>query len=151
MSLVRWRNRNELAPWRALREIDEQFDRVMGNLASDTGRVPQMWTPAVDLRETEDAYVIEADMPGMKKDDLDINVHGDFVTVKGERKSEHESKEADYHYVERSYGSFQRTFELPGGVDASKADAKFKDGVLKVTLPKREDAKPRQIEVKVNE
>ena len=150
MSLVRWRDRGELSPWAPLRDLEGQFNRLFGELARDYDLFDRGWAPAVDLKENEQEYTLEADLPGMKKDEIEITVMDNAITLKGERKHETETKEKDYHRVERRYGSFERTFEIPGGFDADKIAARFDNGVLKVTLPKREEAKPKQIDVKVN-
>ena len=150
MSLVRWRDRGDLSPWAPLRDIEGQFNRLFGELARDYDLFDRGWAPAVDVKENEQEYTLEADLPGMKKEEIDITVVDNVVTLKGERKHESETKEKDYHRVERRYGSFERTFEIPGGFDADKIAAHFDNGVLRVTLPKREESKPKQIEVKVN-
>ena len=150
MSLVRWKDRGELSPWAPLRDIEGQFNRLLGELARDYDLFDTGWAPAIDLKEDEHVYTLEADLPGMKKEEIDIRVVDNVITLKGDRKHETETKEQGYHRVERRYGSFERTFELPGGFDANKIDAHFDNGVLKVTLPKREESKPKQIEVKVN-
>jgi HSP20 family protein len=151
MSLVRWKERNELSPWPTLRDLEHQFNRLFGELSRDLDWYDRgVWSPAVDLRETDQAYIIEADLPGMKKEEIELSVVDNVVTLKGERKFENEVKDKGYHRVERRYGAFQRAFEIPGGFDGSKVEAQFKDGVLHITLPKREEAKPKQIEVKVN-
>ncbi len=138
-----------LAPWAGFRELEDQLERVF------SGRAPAAcardgWTPAVDLRETEEAYVLEADLPGLKKEDIAVTVVDDVVTLKGARKWEHEGKAKGYQRVERSYGAFERSFRIADGIDAGKVEAQFQDGVLNVTLPKPEEAKPKQIEVKLS-
>ncbi|MBX7257086.1 MAG: Hsp20/alpha crystallin family protein [Candidatus Hydrogenedentes bacterium] len=149
MALVRWKDKGELTPFSALRDIENQFSRLFGELNRDFGPFDRVWSPTVDLKETDDAYALEADLPGLKKEDIDLTVVDNLVTIKGSRKHEAETKEKGYHRVERRYGSFERSFEIPGGFDAEKIKAHYEDGVLKVTLPKREEAKPKQIEVKV--
>jgi HSP20 family protein len=108
------------------------------------------WVPAIDIRETEDSYLIEADVAGLKKDDIELTVEDNVLTLKGERKHESEEKKEGYRRIERRYGSFRRSFELPAGVDTGKVKADVKDGVLSVTLPKPEEVKPKQIEVNYN-
>jgi len=150
MALVRWKRRGESNPWSALRDLEDRFSRVFGTLGDDGGGwFEGAWVPSMDVTESEDAYTIEADLPGMKKDDIELVVVDNVVTLKGERKFEHENKAEGYHRFERRYGSFQRAFEVPGGFDSDKVTASFEDGVLRVALPKREDAKPKQIQVKV--
>jgi len=150
MALVRWKDRGELSPWSALRDLEGQFNRLFGELNRDYDVFERGWAPAVDLQETEEAYTLEADLPGLKKEDIELSAVDNMITLKGERKHEEEMKENGYHRIERRYGTFQRAFEIPGGFDADKIQARFEDGVLHVTLPKREETKPRHIEVKVN-
>ena len=107
------------------------------------------WSPLVDISEDEKEYVVKAEIPEMKKEDIKINVHDDVLTVSGERKYEKEEKGKKYHRVERAYGSFMRSFALPENADGSKISAEYKDGVLKVHLPKSEQAKKKAIEVKI--
>jgi HSP20 family protein len=103
----------------------------------------------VDISEDDKEYLIKAEVPEMKKEEIKINVHDDVLAISGERKYEKEEKGKKYHRVERAYGSFVRTFALPEDADGSKVSAEYKDGVLKVHLPKSEKAKPKAIEVKV--
>ena len=103
----------------------------------------------MDISEDEKEYVVKAEIPEMKKEDIKINVHDDVLTVSGERKYEKEEKGKKYHRVERAYGSFMRNFALPENADGSKISAEYKDGVLKVHLPKSEQAKKKAIEVKI--
>jgi len=107
------------------------------------------WSPLVDISEDEKEYVIKAEVPEMKKEEIKINVHDDVLAISGERKYEKEEKGKKYHRVERAYGSFLRSFVLPEDADGSKVNAEYKDGLLKVRLPKTEKAKPKAIEVKV--
>ena len=149
MALVRWKDRGDLSPFSALRDLETQFGRLFGELTRDYDLFDRVWSPTVDLKETDDAYTLEADLPGMKKDEIDVSVMDNVVTLKGERKHEAETKEKGYHRVERRYGSFERSFEIPGGFQGDKIGASYENGVLKVTLPKREETKPKQIDVKV--
>ncbi|MCL4690997.1 MAG: Hsp20/alpha crystallin family protein [Candidatus Hydrogenedentes bacterium] len=139
-----------MSPWSALRDLEGQFTRLFGELNRDYDVFERGWAPAVDLKETEQEYTLEADLPGMKKEDIELSVVDNMISINGERKHEAEEKENGYHRIERRYGTFQRSFEIPGGFDAEKVNARFEDGVLHVTLPKREEAKPRHIEVNVN-
>jgi HSP20 family protein len=107
------------------------------------------WTPAVDVYEDTEAILIEADLPGLTKEDVKVSLENNVLTIHGERKLSREDKRDNYHRVERAYGSFTRSFTLPSNVDAQRIGAEFKDGVLRLQLPKREEAKPKQIEVKV--
>jgi HSP20 family protein len=107
------------------------------------------WNPKVDIVETEDSIVLEADLPGLKPGDFEVSVENYTLTLHGERKFEKKTEGENYHRVERSYGSFTRTFTLPSTVNLETVNAEFHDGVLKVTLQKREEVKPRQIKVSV--
>jgi HSP20 family protein len=107
------------------------------------------WSPLVDISEDENEYIVKAELPEMKKEEIKINVHDDVLSISGERKYEKEEKGKKYHRVERAYGSFMRSFTLPEDADGSKVNAEYKDGLLKVHLPKSEKAKPKAIEVKV--
>ena len=143
MALIRWNRKNDLwDPFAGLADIREEMNRL---LVSDSG-----YAPSIDIVEEKDKFLVRVDLPGFSKDDVSVTLQDNFLTIKGERKSEAVSKDANYYRRERMHGSFSRTFELPGTVDAKKIDAHFRDGVLHVTLPKTEEAKPKQIEVKVN-
>lgn len=144
------RQTRNLSPWGPLHDVEAYFNRVFGENAFAPRTHERRWTPALDLRETEDSFIIEADMPGMKREDVDIEVMDDVVTITGERKVEGEGKKDGYHHVERSYGSFRRSFSVPGGIRGDKANAEFKDGVLRVTLPKKKEVKPKAIKVKAH-
>jgi len=102
----------------------------------------------VDVAETADKVVLKAEVPGMEPKDIDITLSGEILTIKGEKKSEREEKKGNYHLVERSYGSFSRSLRLPAAVDADKIEAKYDKGVLTVTCPKKEEVKPKAIEIK---
>jgi len=106
------------------------------------------WAPEVDVEETTDAIIIRADLPGMDKNDISISVENRDLTIRGERKNEVDEKKSSFHRVERTYGSFRRTFSLPAHVQADKVDATYKDGVLEVSVPKAEAVKPKAIEIK---
>src|SRR4051794_11214696 len=107
----------------------------------------QRWTPAMDLVEIDDHFVLKADLPGLAEEDVSIEVNDNVLTVSGERKSEHESRERGFYRVERAYGSFRRTLTLPDGVDADAIMAKFDRGVLEISIPKPEQRKPRKIAI----
>jgi HSP20 family protein len=127
---------------RPLRLMDRLFGDFATDIAAEGG-----WCPAVDLAETDDEFVVTAELPGLSKKDVEVSVENDILTLSGERKAETEEQKGRWHRVERSYGEFHRSFRLPGKVDAAKVDAKFKDGLLTVTVPKVEGAKPRKIEI----
>ena len=108
------------------------------------------WAPAMDVRETPEAYIVEADIPGMKKEEVQIEVADNVVTIKGERWGQREEDKENYHISERRVGSFRRSVAVPGGFQHDKVAAKFENGVLTVTLPKPEEKKPRKVEVRVD-
>jgi HSP20 family protein len=124
------------------------FSDTVNRLLSDTQVRP--WTPAVDIYETENELVLKADLPDMKMEDIDIRLENGTLALKGERKFENEEKTKGFHRVERSYGNFARFFSLPDTVETDKVRAEYRNGVLTVTLPKKEVAKPRQVKVQVN-
>lgn len=153
MALVRWTPRSELwDPFSSLSDIQEEVNRLFDTSLQRRGRADHlgMFLPPVDVVEEKDAFLVNAELPGLTKDDVNVTLQDNCLTIKGEKKYEAEKKEADYYRRERAYGAFSRTIELPTSVDAKKIDAQFKDGVLSVRLPKSEEAKPKQIEVKVN-
>ncbi len=108
------------------------------------------WLPAVDIREDGEAIRLQAEIPGLKQEDIEIHIENNILTLKGERKQENEVMEQDYHRVERSYGSFSRSFSLPTSVNSEKIQAVYKDGILDITLPKSESSKSRKIKVTTN-
>ncbi|HEY7161247.1 MAG TPA: Hsp20/alpha crystallin family protein [Acidobacteriota bacterium] len=116
----------------------------------DEGLFGGAWAPAVDIHETDQAIVLKADLPGLNPNEVDIRIEDNTLYLKGERKMENETKEENYHRIERSYGSFSRSFILPRTVSADKISADYKNGVLNITMPKREESKPKQIRVNVN-
>jgi HSP20 family protein len=128
-------------------EIDRLFQDPFSALTQGTSFF-EGWTPALDIYEDKDKYVMKAELPGMRNEDIDVSLDGNTLTISGERKQEEEKKEGDTYRSERFFGRFQRSVTLPARVDASKIQAAYKDGVLTVTAPKSEEAKPKQIEVK---
>ena len=129
-------------------EIDRLFDTFFGRTAGITER-EVAWIPAIDLEETDDAYIVKAELPGMKKEDIKLSISENALTISGERKMEREDKGKTYHRVEMAYGKFLRTIQFPGEVDPDKAKATYKDGILTITIPKSEKAKPKEIEIEV--
>ena len=149
MAIVRW-----LDPFRDLTGIQDRMNQIFEDALSrsrgrDEGMRTGMWTPAVDIYERNDFVVVKAELPGVEKDQISVEVKDGILTLRGERKLERDVKEESYHRIERAYGSFLRSFSLPVSVDQDKVKAKFKDGVLEVELPKKEKAKPKQIKVDV--
>ena len=147
-----------LAPWRPRlfpraypwAELERLQDRLFGNLPAFTAEQPSEWWPAVDLKEEEGEFILTAEIPGLEEKDVKVEIEQNVLSIKGEKKSEREeNKEKDgrWHLIERSYGSFQRSFALPGTVDAAKIDAKFENGVLVVHMPKRKETSARQIPI----
>jgi HSP20 family protein len=150
MSIVRW------DPFRELEDVSDRLNRVFGRSAlarSEAASKDAMavfdWAPTVDVIETPEEFQIKAELPEVKKEDVKVSVDGGILRIEGERRQEKEEKGKKYHRIERSYGSFLRTFTLPDNVDEGKVQADFKDGVLNVRLRKAEKAKPKSIEVKV--
>jgi HSP20 family protein len=113
--------------------------------------IQSTWIPAVDIFETPEAIVLKAELPGITAQDISVEVKDNILTLKGEKKLEKETKEENYHRMERSFGSFQRAFTLPGTVQQEEATARFKDGILEIALPKVEEARPRKIKVEISE
>lgn len=142
--------RSESFPWHGLRDLEDRINRFFFGMPGEPITAGSSWMPVVDLNETDDAYILEAELPGLTKDDISLSVQNDVVTLKGKRERKSEEKKDGFSRIERSYGSFERSFRVPGGVDTAKVDAKFDNGVLRVTLPKPEESKPRQIEVKID-
>jgi HSP20 family protein len=133
---------------RLRREMDDLWGRFYKEEPFTPWSSQEGFQPSVDLKETDKAFELTADVPGMQPKDIQVSLTGDVLTIKGEKKSQREEKDGDYHLVERSFGSFQRSFRLPVSADNKKLEAKFKDGVLKITLPKSEKSQTKQIEVK---
>ncbi len=129
-------------------EVERAFDDLWSQPQSAISRTPnQMFHPAVDLHETADSFLISLDLPGMDQKDIKVDVQKGRLTISGERRNEHMENEGMFKRVERSYGSFERSFQLPQNVDDDKVQARFENGVLEVLVPKIEAAKPRSIEV----
>ena len=141
-----------MAPFNELNRIRSEIDRFFEDpfsLVSPTTSFFEGWVPAVDVYEDKDKFSVKAELPGMKKEDLDIALQGNTLTISGERKHEEEKKEGENYRSERYFGRFQRSLTLPAPVDARKIQASYKDGILTITLPKSEEAKPKQIPVNV--
>jgi HSP20 family protein len=144
--LMEWRPFREIS--RLRREMDRLWDDYFGPGRRALKPMEMEFAPAVDVKETADQIVVKAEVPGIDAKDINISVTGDVLTIKGEKKSEREEKEESYHLVERSYGSFSRSLVLPAAVDMDKIEAKYDKGVLTVTCPKKEEVKPKAIEIK---
>lgn len=130
-------------PFRRVAPFYADFDKL-------TNEAEGTWHPSVDISENENAFVLKAELPGVNREDINIDINNKTLTLKGEKKFEEKTEKENYVRVERSYGSFSRTFALSDKVDTENVKASYKDGVLEVTLPKREEAKPKEIKVEVN-
>lgn len=154
MALVRWRPVHEIPTFPSdvlgmQKEINRMFENFFRGGMEETDLLSPAWRPAVDLEETGDEYKAKVELPGVDKNDIKITMEGNVLTIRGEKQQEKKEKDVNYHRVERFYGSFQRSFELPGGVKNDKIEAEFKDGILTVRMPKAEESKAKQIDVKV--
>src|SRR5437762_13978594 len=141
-------------PFRDLRSLQEEVNRLftgnVGRSFDDEGIARGYWSPSVDIYENKEQIVLEAELPGMSREDFDLSVENNVITLRGERHFEKKDETDNYHRVERAYGSFLRSFTLPNSVSAEGANAEYQNGVLRVTLPKREETKARRIEIKTN-
>jgi HSP20 family protein len=123
------------------------YEFFRGGMQDKAAKKQSSWTPAVDMCESDEAFTVQAELPGFSKDDVQVEIKDNRLTLKGERQRETDVNEAKYHRVERVYGTFQRSIRLPAVVDVDRAEAIFKDGVLKLTLPKAAEAKPKPISI----
>lgn len=151
MNLIKWN------PFRELEDVSNRLNTIFGKLPVRAESEQELfgltdWTPSVDISETDTAYLIKGEIPGVKKEDIKVTVEDGMITMRGERRQEKEEKDEKFHRVERSYGSFMRSFRLPEDADDSAVKAEFKDGMISVTLPKsgKAKSKPKEIEVKVS-
>ncbi len=146
MELIRWN------PMKSLFDVPSRFDTLFDGIffptRADSGKEGiWSWNPVVDVYENDDALVVKAELPGVDKDQISVNVEGRILTLRGERKTENEAKEENYYRRERTYGHFERSFTLPAEVDPESTKAEYKDGVLKIEVPKPAEQKPKQITV----
>lgn len=148
MAIRRWR------PFRDIMSVQDEMNRLFDEFF---GRTPvrgeefeRMRSPNVDVSETNGSITVTAEVPGMTKEDIKVTVKDNILTLSGEKKQEKEEKDANYHRIERSYGSFCRSFELPTTVQFDKVKAGYKDGILKITLPKSEEVKPKEIPINIS-
>jgi len=145
MQLTKW------DPFREMEEVLETLSRPVG-WRYRGGQEPIIrgdWAPRVDIAETDKEFIIKAELPEVKKEEVSVSVDNGVLTLRGERKQEKEEKGKKFHRIERFYGSFTRSFTLPDNVDETKVDASFKDGMLQLTIPKTKESKPKEIEVKI--
>jgi HSP20 family protein len=145
MTIVRWEPFRELSTLQ--NEMNRLFNTVFDSPPGNGGTVQRRWMPAMDLLETDEHFVLRADLPGMSEDDIKIELEDGTLTLSGERKAEHEAKGEGYYRVERASGTFSRSLTLPKGVDPEAVTAAFDKGVLEVRIPKPEERKPRRIEI----
>src|SRR5437867_7860519 len=145
------RTMNRWEPSRGATTLQEQLNRVLGDMLERAGDESNLtpWAPAVDIFETEHELVVKADLPDVNPQDLDIRVENNILTIRGERKFENKVNDENYLRVERSYGSFSRSFQLANSVNSEAIKADYQNGVLTLSIPKREEAKPKQIKVNV--
>jgi HSP20 family protein len=141
MALVRWDPGSDVDSLQS--DFNRFFEGFLGRPVAGTRR----WAPAMDLSETEDALLLRADLPGLGRDDVSIEIKDNVLTVSGERKAEHEDEREGYHRIERSYGSFSRSLTVPRGIDPGAVTAAFEKGVLEVRIPKPEERKPHRVEI----
>ena len=145
-NLEPWRGRSEIDRFRG--EIDRLFDDFLNWRPSNRPSGWGDWMPAIDVSETDKEIVVHAEVPGIDAKDIDISLNGRVLTIKGERKQNQEEKEKNYHRIERRYGAFCRSFELPADVDANKVNANYKNGVLQLNLPKTKAQSVKKIKIK---
>ena len=141
MSLVKW------DPFREFNTLNDRLGNFLGRNWDNPSTTA--WNPSVDVFENDNEVVFKAELPGMNAKDIEIKLENNVLTLKGERRFEKETEEKNYHRIEREYGTFSRSFALPTAVNAEKVTAEYKDGVLKVTLPKKEETKPKPIKIAV--
>lgn len=145
MTLIRWDPFRDLI---TLRErMNHLFEEAFTSRKEEKDMVASSWTPSVDIYETENALALTAEIPGIDEKDIEIKIEDSTLTLKGERKFEKETKEENYHRIERSYGSFSRSFTIPRYIDEDKIKAVHEDGILKITMPKKAELKPRKVKV----
>ena len=144
----------KLSTWDPFREMEAVLDRYRSNpersIARAEGITRSDWYPSVDVSETQGAFHIHAELPGVKKENIKVSVHDGVLTLSGQRESKHEEQSKKVHRIERSYGSFSRSFSLPENVSNETVEANFQDGVLEIDIPKEEAKKPKQVDVKIS-
>ncbi len=148
MTLMPFARLNSFA--RTMQEMRAELDRAFGQDALSTPTTTTFWAPRVNVRETTDEIEISADLPGVRKEDLEIHVEQNLLVIRGNRKDEPEDRSGTWHRVEKIYGQFERAFNLPSGLRREAIKAALRDGILTLTIPKAEEAKPRQIDVQID-
>jgi HSP20 family protein len=149
VTIVRWEPLRELSSLQT--EMNRLFNAAFDTPSGGGGGGMRRWTPAMDLLEIDEAFVLRADLPGLGEEDVNIELEDNVLTLSGERKAEHEDKREGFYRLERASGSFSRSLTLPKGVDADAVTASFSNGVLEVHIPKPEESKPRRVEIAVGE
>jgi HSP20 family protein len=157
MAVERWRPFGSVERWDPFRgvsdiqgEVNRLFDSFFGRpSAVGTGSGLRMWAPVLDMHETKDDVVLNFELPGISEKDISLSITGDLLTLKGERAFNRDLKDDNYHHVERAYGKFERSVQLPMSVQAAKVKATYRDGVLEVRLPKAEEVKPKEIKIDI--
>jgi HSP20 family protein len=150
MAIIRWR------PMRDFMTVQDEMNRMFDRFFSrepwegDESMSTAEWSPTVDISENKDEYFVSAELPGMKKEDVQITYANNVLRIEGERRKEEEKQDTNYHRVERLYGKFCRTFQVPTQIQADKIAADFKNGILTVHLPKAEEAKPKEVQIKIS-
>ena len=152
MTLVKWNPARELL--NVEREFNKLFNTFNSRFGFDDSSMNEdlenaVWSPLTDISENKDQYILKLDLPGVSKENLKLNFHDGELIISGERKQEKEDKDSKYHRIERTYGKYFRSFTLPQTIQADKINAEFKDGQLTITVPKSEEAKPKELEIKV--
>jgi len=145
MAIVRW------DPFRDLNMLQDRMNRLFDDAGStwrtDEPAATTSWSPSVDIFETEGEIVVKAELPGIDRKDIQLNLENNVLSLRGERKFQKETKDDNYHRIERSYGAFRRSFSIPASVDEERIRADYNDGVLKIVLPKKDQTKPKQIKI----
>ena len=155
MNIIKWQ-RPTVAAWPTfgrLSDLRDEIDRLFDSPLTELTRTSQLlsgWTPALDVFEEKENFVVKAELPGMKKEDIEVSFHDGSLSISGERQSEAKHADAEIYRAERFFGRFQRSVTLPASVAVDKVKAAYKDGVLTITLPKTEEAKPKHIDVSIN-
>ena len=145
MAIIRW------DPFRDMVTLREKMNRLFEDVFTGRGEDKELaastWAPAVDIYETENELIMTAEVPGIEEKDIEIKIEDNTLSLRGERKFEKETKEENYHRIERSYGSFYRAFTLPNSIDPDRIQAEHENGVLKISMPKRQELKPRKVKI----
>ena len=154
IGLTKWNPVDQWDPFKELEAMENRLGMLLGRLPGNRERKQEamalsQWAPLVDITEDTKEYVVKAELPEMKKEEVKVSVEDGVLSISGERSLEKEDKDRKYHRIERAYGSFSRSFTIPEGTDTAKVTAEFKDGVLKVHLPKNNKAAPKAVQVKV--